>query len=137
MDRTDILNFLGFMRKGGFIAAGAEETAEKALVGKVKLIVLADDISANTAKWMASVAEQKEVSVIHPGFTKAEMGGALGIGECAALAACDTGLAITLSKKLEMPELTQQLELKLEREKRRKAKKLAGKSKANNTRRGK
>ena len=44
---------------------------------------------------------------------------------------------ITLSKKLEMPELTQQLELKLEREKRRKAKKLAGKSKANNTRRGK
>ena len=48
-----------------------------------------------------------------------------------------TGLAITLSKKLEMPELTQQLELKLEREKRRKAKKLAGKNKANNTRRGK
>lgn len=137
MDRTDILSFIGFMRKGGFIAAGAEETAEKALVGKVKLVLLTDDASANTAKWMESVAEQKEVSVIRPGIKKAELGGALGIGECAVAAVCDTGLAITLSNKLEMPELTAQLELKLQREKRRKAKKLAGKTKANKTKRGK
>ena len=98
-------------------------------------MLLPDDTAANTVKWMESAVERKEVPILRPGITKKDLGEALGVGSCAVAAVCDTGLAITMSKKLEMTELTALLEQKLAREKRRKAKKLAGK--ANSSKRGK
>lgn len=135
MDNNELLTFVGLMRRAGHLAVGADDVAESCLKGRARLVLLPKDASANTVKWMESASEHKEVPILRPGFTKQELGEALGVGSCAAAAVCDTGFAIALSKKLEMADLTAQLEQKLAREKRRKAKKLAGK--ANSSKRGK
>ena len=135
MDKNEILTFVGLMRRSGHLAVGADDVAESCLKGRARLILLPTDASSNTVKWMEDASQRKEVPVLRPGISKRELGEALGVGECAAAAVCDTGFAIALSKKLEMADLTAQLEQKLAREKRRKAKKLAGK--ANSTKRGK
>ena len=135
MDMNEILTFVGLVRRSGHLAVGAEDVAESCLKGKARLVLLPNDTAANTVKWMEAAVERKEVPILRPGMTKKDLGEALGVGSCAVAAVCDTGLAIALSKKLEMAELTAQLEQKLAREKRRKAKKLAGK--ANSSKRGK
>ena len=135
MDMNEILTFVGLVRRSGHLAVGAEDVAESCLKGKARLVLLPTDTAANTVKWMEAAVERKEVPILRPGMTKKDLGEALGVGSCAVAAVCDTGLAIALSKKLEMPELTADLEQKLAREKRRKAKKLAGK--ANSSKRGK
>lgn len=135
MEMNEILTFVGLMRRSGHLAVGADDVAESCAKGRARLVLLPTDTSANTVKWMESAVERKEVPILRPGFTKTELGEALGVGSCAVAAVCDTGFAIALSKKLEMPQLTADLEQKLAREKRRKAKKLAGK--ANTSKRGK
>ena len=135
MDNNDILTFVGLIRRAGHLAVGADDVAESCVKGKARIVLLPDDTAANTVKWMEAAVERKEVPILRPGITKKDLGEALGVGSCAVAAVCDTGLAITLSKKLEMTELTALLEQKLAREKRRKAKKLAGK--ANSSKRGK
>ena len=135
MDNNEILTFVGLIRRAGHLAVGADDVAESCAKGKARLVLLPDDTAANTVKWMESAVERKEVPILRPGITKKDLGEALGVGSCAVAAVCDTGLAITMSKKLEMTELTALLEQKLAREKRRKAKKLAGT--ANSSKRGK
>ena len=135
MDMNEILTCVGLVRRSGHLAVGADDVAESCLKGKARLVLLPNDTAANTVKWMEAAVERKEVPILRPGMTKKDLGEALGVGSCAVAAVCDTGLAIALSKKLEMPELTADLEQKLAREKRRKAKKLAGK--ANSSKRGK
>jgi ribosomal protein L7Ae-like RNA K-turn-binding protein len=135
MEMNEILTFDGLMRRSGHLAVGADDVAESCAKGRAHLVLLPKGTSANTVKWMESAVERKEVPILRPGMTKKDLGEALGVGSCAVAAVCDTGLAIALSKKLEMAELTAQLEQKLAREKRRKAKKLAGK--ANSPKRGK
>ena len=137
MDKSEILTLLGLMRRSGHLAVGADDAAESCARGRARLLLLPDDAAGNTVRWMESAGQQKEVPVLRPGFDKQALGEALGVGTCSAAAVCDTGFAIALSLKLEMEELTARLEEKLEREKRRKAKKLAGKGRAGSTKRGK
>lgn len=137
MDKNEILTLLGLMRRSGHLAVGAEDAAESCARGRARLLLLPDDAAGNTARWMEAAGQQKEVPVLRPGFDKQALGEALGVGTCSAAAVCDTGFAIVLSRKLELSGLTAQLEEKLEREKRRKAKKLAGRSRAGSTKRGK
>ncbi|MDD6315724.1 MAG: hypothetical protein PUB63_01740 [Clostridia bacterium] len=137
MEKSEILTLLGLMRRSGHLAVGADDAAESCARGRARLLLLPDDAAGNTVRWMESAGQQKEVPVLRPGFDKQALGEALGVGTCSAAAVCDTGFAIALSRKLEMEELTARLEEKLEREKRRKAKKLAGKGRAGSTKRGK
>ncbi len=137
MEKSEILTLLGLMRRSGHLAVGADDAAESCARGRARLLLLPDDAAGNTVRWMESAGQQKEVPILRPGFDKQALGEALGVGTCSAAAVCDTGFAIALSRKLEMEELTARLEEKLEREKRRKAKKLAGKGRAGSTKRGK
>ena len=137
MDKSEILTLLGLMRRSGHLAVGADDAAESCARGRARLLLLPDDAAGTTVRWMESAGQQKEVPVLRPGFDKQALGEALGVGTCSAAAVCDTGFAIALSRKLEMEELAARLEEKLEREKRRKAKKLAGKGRAGSTKRGK
>ena len=137
MEKSEILTLLGLMRRSGHLAVGADDAAESCARGRARLLLLPDDAAGNTVRWMESAGQQKEVPVLRPGFDKRALGEALGVGTCSAAAVCDTGFAIALSRKLEMEELAARLEEKLEREKRRKAKKLAGKGRAGSTKRGK
>lgn len=135
-DMNAVFSFLGLMKKAGALAVGAENAVESCLGGRGKLIVTAKGVSRNTLSWLKETAERKEIPIAAMECDMAGLGGALGVGECACAAVCDTGFAISLCGKLGLGEQEEALRLRQEREKRRKAKKLAGKA-ADTPKRGK
>ena len=124
-----ILGFLGLMRRAGALAVGAEDAFDAARENKARVLVTASDAAKNTLDAMHNAAAQREepLPILRLPCTKKELGGALGVRECAALAVLDTGFALALCKKLEQAELIASLEQRLAREKKRKAKKEARK----------
>jgi len=124
-----VLGFLGLMRRAGALAVGAEDAFDAARENKARVLLMAGDVAKNTVSAMHNAAAQKEAGIplVKLDCTKRELGSALGVRECAALAVLDTGFALALCKKLEQTELIADLEARLEREKKRKAKKEARK----------
>ena len=124
-----VLGFLGLMRRAGALAVGAEDAFDAARENKARVLLMAGDVAKNTVSAMHNAAAQKEAGIplVKLDCTKRELGSALGVRECAALAVLDTGFALALCKKLEQTELIADLEARLEREKKRKAKKEAKK----------
>lgn len=137
MDNSELLPYLGLMRKAGSLVCGAEDVSAACLGGKGRVALLARDASNHTVRWIGESCEHKQVPILTLDCDKNDLGGALGIGECAAAAVCDTGFALSLAKKMALPELIAQLEQRAAREKKRKAKKLAGKGKTDTSKRGK
>ncbi|MEA4920999.1 MAG: ribosomal L7Ae/L30e/S12e/Gadd45 family protein [Clostridiaceae bacterium] len=135
-ENSDILTFLGLMKRAGALSVGADDTAESCKLGKARLALLACDTAENTVKWIEESCRHKDVPVLRLAHDKKDMGDALGVGGCATAAVCDTGFSLALCKKLGLWELTEKMELRLQREKRRKAKKLAGKSSAHTSEKG-
>lgn len=134
---NDILPFIGLMRKAGALELGADAVAESCALGRARILLMANDASGNTSKWMKTAAEQKEIPLIVLPTGKNELGGAVGVGGCAAVAVCDIGFAVSLCGKLGLPKLEEEMKLKLERQKRRKAKKLVSRDKHDTSKRGK
>ncbi len=124
-----VLGFLGIMRRAGALAVGAEDAFDMARENKARILMTASDSAANTVSAMKNAAAQKEegIPLVKLECTKRELGAALGVKECAALAVLDTGFALALCQKLELTALIPQLEERLTREKKRKAKKEARK----------
>ena len=124
-----ILGFMGLMRRAGALAVGAEDAFDAARENKARVLVTASDAAKNTVDAMHNAAAQREepLPILRLPCTKKELGSALGVRECAALAVLDTGFALALCKKLEQAELIASLEQRLAREKKRKAKKEARK----------
>ena len=124
-----VLGFLGLMRRAGALAVGAEDAFDVARENKARMLMIASDSAANTVSAMKNAAAQREegIPLVKLDCTKRELGAALGVQECAALAVLDTGFALALCKKLEQAELIASLEQRLAREKKRKAKKEARK----------
>lgn len=124
-----ILGFLGLMRRAGALAVGAEDAFDAARENKARLLAVASDAAANTVSAMKNAAAQRETPapILTLPCSKRELGGALGVRECAALAVLDTGFALALCRKLERSDLAPPLEERLQREKKRKAKKEAKK----------
>ena len=120
-----VLGFLGLMRRAGALAVGAEDVFDAARDNKARVLVTASDAAKNTLDAMHNAAAQREepIAILRLPCTKKELGTALGVRECAALAVLDTGFALALCKKLEQAELIASLEQRLAREKKRKAKK--------------
>ena len=108
---------------------GAEDAFDAARENKARLLAVASDAAANTVSAMKNAAAQRETPapILTLPCTKRELGGALGVRECAALAVLDTGFALALCRKLERSDLAPPLEERLQREKKRKAKKEAKK----------
>ena len=113
-----ILGFLGLMRRAGALAVGAEDAFDAARENKARLLAAASDAAAQ---------RETPAPILTLPCTKRELGGALGVRECAALAVLDTGFALALCRKLERSDLAPPLEERLQREKKRKAKKEAKK----------
>lgn len=124
-----VLGFLGLMRRAGALAVGAEDAFDMARENKARILMTASDSAANTVSAMKNAAAQREegIPLVKLDCTKKELGGALGVKECAALAVLDTGFALALCQKLELADLIPQMEERLAREKKRKAKKEARK----------
>ena len=128
-----VLGFLGLMRRAGALAVGAEDAFDAARENKARVLLMAGDVAKNTVSAMQNAAAQREegIPVVKLDCTKRELGAAVGVRECAALAVLDTGFALALCKKLELADLIPVLEARLEREKKRKAKKEARKEAKN------
>ena len=125
-----ILGFMGLMRRAGALAVGAEDVFDAARENKARVLVTASDAAKNTGDAIHNAAARREepLPILRLPCTKKELGSALGVRECAAVAVLDTGFALALCKKLEQAELIASLEQRLAREKKRKAKKEAGKA---------
>ena len=124
-----VLGFLGIMRRAGALAVGAEDAFDMARENKARILMTASDSAANTVSAMKNAAAQREegIPLVTLDCTKRELGSALGVKECAALAVLDTGFALALCQKMELSDLIPQMEERLAREKKRKAKKEAKK----------
>lgn len=124
-----IFGFLGLMRRAGALAVGAEDAFDMARENKARLLCVAADTAANTVSAMHNAAAQREtlIPLVVLDCTKRQLGEAIGVRECAALAVLDTGFALALCQKLPLPELLPPLEARLAREKKRRAKKVARK----------
>lgn len=118
------LGFLGLMRKAGALAIGAEDVYDAARMGKARLLLLAEDAAKNTVDGLRNALGEREIPLLRSGESKARLGAAVGVGECAAVAVLDTGFALALCRRLEEEQATEHLRLRLEREKKRKEKKL-------------
>lgn len=123
-----LLSFLGLMRRAGALTAGADAAFDACRLKKARLLCLTADAARNTADAAANGADEGNVAIIRLPFGKKAVGEALGMAECAVLAVCDTGFALALCQKLNLGKQAEELELRLQREKRRKQKKLAGKA---------
>jgi len=117
------LTFIGLMKKAGALAIGAENGYDSARMGKAKILCLASDAARNTVDGAHNALAEGRAILVKLPYNKRELGAALGQQECAALAVTDLGFALSLCQKLGLESETHELSARLEREKRRKAKK--------------
>lgn len=95
----EILNLLGLARRAGRLELGEDMTAEAVGAHKARLIVLASDTGANTArKTRVMAGERVPVAVLKS--NRAELGGALGRDTCAVCAVTDMGFTAKLAELL-------------------------------------
>lgn len=120
---NNTLAFIGLMKRAGCLAAGGEAAYDAAREGRARLILTAADCGPNTARQAKAAAGQCRAALARLDCTKEQLGGALGLGQCAALAVTDTGFALALCQKCGLDQAAQELEARLAREKKRKQKK--------------
>lgn len=95
-----VLSILGLCMKAGLLSAG-ELAAENAIKSqKARLLIIAEDASANTKKKFYNSSEFYKVKMVYYG-NKEELGKAVGKAERSVMAVCDDGFAKKLEGLLE------------------------------------
>ena len=102
MDKA--LNYLALARKGGMAELGEEPVGAIARAGKAYVILVAGDASDHTWRRAKSYAAGTDQQCIRLGFTKEEMGFAIGRTSLAIAAITDVRLALALVTALGEPE---------------------------------
>ena len=97
--QSDLLRFLGLMRRAGKLSVGEEGTGQAVRAGKAKLILLADDASCNAVDRAMGFARRAKIPLMQMRTQKAELAAALGVAGGAMAAVCDEGFARALIKK--------------------------------------
>lgn len=115
----NVLAFIGLMRKASALTAGAEASFDACRTGRARLIATAADISANTLGAAREAAAERGTPHIALPWGKAEIGRALGAGDCAVFTVCNTGFAIALCQKTGCTGPLEELERRLRREKKK------------------
>lgn len=126
MDNT--VTLLGLALRAGRLEAG-EDCARDACKAKAcRLLLVAQDASAGSARRAMFAAEEGECLCLSVPYTRSEIGRAVGRELCAVAAVTDTGLAEAFVKKLAAQdperygEAARRLRLKVERARQRKSK---------------
>ena len=117
--REKALSLLGLMRKARAIEPGEANTGSAVRGGKAKLLLLAADASDNARKRAETFAYGRRVITLPLPFTKEELAGSLGTGECAMAAVTDLGFAGKLTELLEQLEPERYAEVAAEVRRRR------------------
>ena len=102
--REKALSLLGLMRRARAIEPGEMSTGAAIKAGKAKLLLLAADASDNARRRLESLAYGRRALTLPLPFTKEELAGCLGTGECAMAAVTDPGFAAALAELLEQLE---------------------------------
>lgn len=102
MDKA--LNYLALARKGGMAELGEEPVGAIARAGKAYVILVAGNASDHTWRRAKSYAAGTDQQCIRLGFTKEEMGFAIGRTSLAIAAITDVRLALALVTALGEPE---------------------------------
>ena len=102
MDKA--LNYLALARKGAMAELGEEPVGAIARAGKAYVILVAGDASDHTWRRAKSYAAGTDQQCIRLGFTKEEMGFAIGRTSLAIAAITDVRLALALVTALGEPE---------------------------------
>ncbi len=99
-----VLGTLGLAMKSGNVASGESMTEQAIRKGMAKLVIVAEDASANTKKKFGNSCSFYHVPIVV--FGKKELlGNAIGKQFRASLAVLDEGLASSISKNLDMEEM--------------------------------
>lgn len=95
------LGILGLARKAGKVEIGEEQSSISAHSRKARALLTASDAAENTVRRVKISAESAGIPHIMLPCTKDELGDALGVKACAAVAVTDAGLAKNIAEKLE------------------------------------
>ena len=136
------LKLLGLMRPAGAVEIGADRAAEAARAGKARVVLLASDATETAERKAAYALEGRSALKLKLPFTREELSGALGVGDCTMAAVTDMGFAAAFVKQLaaEDPDgyadAAAALAAKSEKQRRRRSEKgTKGQAKTNGTRR--
>lgn len=97
---TDIYSFLGLARKAGRLISGTENCEKAIRSNKAKLVILAEDASANTKKKFFDMCSYRKVCLKIFG-QKAHIGYAIGKDVTAVVCIKDSGFAGKIIKMLD------------------------------------
>jgi len=92
MDRNKLFSCLGLSMRAGKLATGDEGVMKSLRSGKAKLVILAEDASANTRKKYRDKCSYYGVPLLEAG-TRSELGASIGKAERVVLSVCDAGFA--------------------------------------------
>lgn len=101
--QNKVLSYVGLATKSGNIASGEFMTEKAVKEKKAKLVIVADDASANTKKMFTNMCIYYKVPIYFLS-DKAQLGHAMGKQMRASLAVLDKGLADAIEKQLNMEE---------------------------------
>ena len=99
MNQNKVLSYIGLATKSGNVASGEFLTEKAVKEGKAKLVIVAEDASANTKKMFQNMCDFYHVP-IQLLSEKGELGHAMGKQFRASLAILDQGLADAIIKQL-------------------------------------
>lgn len=94
------LQSLGMAKKAGLLTIGNDAVKSEARVGKVKLIVVASDVSEGSKKQAMYSAEDSNALCIETPYKKFDFGRVVGRGSPGVVAILDDGFALSFMKKL-------------------------------------
>ena len=103
MAQNKALSLLSIAARGRNLVSGGYAVENVVKTGTAFLVILAEDVSANTKKMFTNMCEFYEVPLFQVG-TKETLGHAIGKEFRASLAVTDEGLAKAIVKKLETHE---------------------------------
>ena len=94
------LGLLGLMRRARAVEAGTDSACGTVRDGKAKLLIIAADVADNARRKAENASNGRRVLVLPVRYTRAELGAALGLGDCSMAAVTELGFAEAFAKNL-------------------------------------
>jgi ribosomal protein L7Ae-like RNA K-turn-binding protein len=104
------LGLLGLARRGRMLELGEEACGAACRAEKARLLLVASDAGDHTVRRARSFCRTGKPIFLALPFTKAELGGALGVNACALAALTDPEMALAIVRALGEPERTKAVE---------------------------
>ncbi len=94
------LGLLGLMRRARAVEIGTDGACDAVRAGRAKLLILSADIADNARRKAENAANGRRVLLLPVHYLRAELGAALGMGDCSMAAITDIGFAQAFAKQL-------------------------------------